>query len=109
MDLREAVEKAQRILFEEQTKPTRQYNYAKEIGFTRGVTNEALLGLAAHATLSSNRRDRPRTVYEDPTIYKFESVNFDLLVKIYSQVIETERPKFIGAPGKLVETPFRAA
>jgi hypothetical protein len=32
MDLREAVEKAQRILLEEQTKTTRQYKYAKETG-----------------------------------------------------------------------------
>jgi len=36
MDLREAVEKAQRILLEAQTKSTRQYKYAKETGVSRG-------------------------------------------------------------------------
>jgi hypothetical protein len=62
--LREAVEKAHRILFEEQTKSTRQYKYAKETGLTRGLTNESLLNLAAHATLTSDRQHRPRDVYE---------------------------------------------
>lgn len=108
MDLREAVEKAQRILFEEQTKSTRQYKYAKDTGLTRGLTNESLLDLAAHVTLTSGRQHRPRDVYEDPKLYKFESVNFDLLVKIFGQVVETERPQFIGALLKLVEKPFRA-
>ena len=42
MDLREAVEKAHRILFQEQTKSTRQYKYAKETGLTPGLTNESL-------------------------------------------------------------------
>lgn len=35
-------------------------------------------------------------------------MNFDLLVKIFRQVMETERPQFIGALLKLVERPFRA-
>lgn len=65
MDLREAVEKAQRILFEEQTKSTRHYKYAKETGLTLDLTNESLLNLAAHATLTSDRQHRPRDVYED--------------------------------------------
>jgi hypothetical protein len=42
MELREAVEKAQRILFEEQTKYTRQDKYAKETGIRSGVRNESL-------------------------------------------------------------------
>jgi len=44
MDLSEAVEKAQRILFEEQTKSTLEYKYAAETGVMRGVTNESLMG-----------------------------------------------------------------
>ena len=108
MDLRQALEKAQRILVEEQTKPTRQYKYAKETGLTRGVTNESLLNLAAHATLLSDRRQRPRDVYEDPKLYKFESINFALLAKVFHQVMETERSQFIGALLKLVEKPFPA-
>jgi hypothetical protein len=108
MDLSEAVEKAHRILLEEQTKSTLQYKYAKETGLTRGMTNESLLNLAAHVTLTSNRQRRPRDVYEDPKLYKFESVNFDLLLKIFHQVMETERPQFVGALLKLVEKPFSA-
>jgi|HubBroStandDraft_6_1064221.scaffolds.fasta_scaffold180911_2 hypothetical protein len=60
MDLREAVEKAQRILLEEQTKPTRRYKYAKETGVTHAMTNQSLMSLAAHATLArtgSNARE----------------------------------------------------
>jgi hypothetical protein len=60
MDLREAVEKAHRILFEEQTKSTRQYKYAKETGLTRGLTNESLLNLAAHTALTSDRQPGSR-------------------------------------------------
>ncbi len=108
MDLREALEKAQRILFEEQTKYTRQYKYAKETGITRGLTNESLMNLAAHATLTSNRQQRPRDVYEDPKLYKFECVNFDLLVKIFHQVMAAEKPHFISALLKFVEKPFPA-
>jgi hypothetical protein len=95
-------------LLEEQTKYTRQYKYAKGTGITRGVTNESLLNLAAHATLKSDRLERPRDVYEDPKLYKFESVNFDLLVKIFRQVVEAERPHFIAALLKFVEKPFPA-
>ncbi len=108
MDMREAVEKAQRILFEEQTKNTRQYKYAKEAGVTHGVTSESLMNLAAHATLMSDRQQRPRDVYDDPKLYRFECVNFDLLVKIFQQVMEADRPNFIGALLKFVEKPFPA-
>lgn len=102
------MEKAQRILFEEQTKSTRQYKYAKEAGVTRGVTSESLMSLAAHATLMSDRHQRPRDVYDDPKLYRFECVNFDLLVKIFQQVMEADRPNFIGALLKFVEKPFPA-
>src|SRR6266851_9656214 len=108
MDFGEAVEKAQRILCEEQTKYTREYKYAKETAITRGVTNESLLYLAAHAALSSDRRERPRNVYEDPKLYRFESVNFDLLVRIFHQVTAADRQHFVGALLKLVENPFPA-
>ncbi len=49
------------------------------------------------------QRQRPRDVYEDPKLHKFESVNFDLLVRILHQVMGAERPQFIGALLKLVE------
>jgi len=108
MNLSDAVEKAQRILVEEQKKPTRSYKYARDTGATAGLTNESLMKLAAHATLMSDRQECPRDVHEDPKEYKFESVNFDLLVKIFHQVQETERPQFMAALLKLVERPFPA-
>jgi hypothetical protein len=108
MDFREAVEKAQRILFEEQAQYTRQYKYANGTGLTRGVTSESLLDIAAQVALTSDRRERPRKVYEDPKLYEFESVNFGLLIKIFHQVMEIDRPHFISALLKFVEKSFPA-
>jgi hypothetical protein len=65
MDLREAIEKAQRILLEEQSKPTRQYKYAAENEATRAVTNESLMKVAALAELARERAERPRSAHEE--------------------------------------------
>lgn len=108
MDLREALEKAQRVLLEEQTESTRQYKYFLEGNSARGLTNESLLKLAAHTTLSSERTGRPRPVHEDPKEFKFESINFDLLIRIFNQVADADRPNFIGGILKFVENPFHA-
>jgi len=51
---------------------------------------------AAQIGLSNERKQRPRQVYEDPKLYVFESVNFTLLVKIFSQVAGMERAAFIS-------------
>lgn len=51
---------------------------------------------AAQVGLSTERKQRPRQVYEDPKLYVFESVNFNLLVKIFSQVADVERAAFVS-------------
>ena len=43
------------------------------------------------------RKKRPRPVHENPKQYEFSSVNYNLLLTIYNQVQETDRPKFIAS------------
>src|SRR5579859_1934857 len=106
MDLAEALEKAQRILLEEQAKPTRQYRYSTESDPGRGITSESLVKLASHAMLASERAGRPRVVHDDPKEFEFKSVNFDLLIRTFNQVANAERPTFIAGILKFVEIAF---
>ena len=90
MHLNEAMKKASQILEEEQTQPTISYNYKGPIeapGWTVATGN---------LILANERRGRPRPVHEDPKLYEFKSTNFDLLVKIFSQVAEVDRPEFLS-------------
>ncbi len=104
MQISDALEKAERILREEQTRPTLNYRYISKIWptnrwmqqyelQTQGYTPE----MAAAQGLYEERKKRPRQVYEDPKLYLFESTNFELLLKIFSQVSDTERPTFVSA------------
>ena len=103
MHLAEAYEKAQRILVEEQSKPTLHYKYAGE---DASSPTASLMAAAARMELNSERPERPRKVYENTREFKFESLNFNLLVRIFNQVMEAERPQFIGGVLKFVEKPF---
>lgn len=40
---------------------------------------------------------RPRAVHEYPDEYQFRSENFDLLLVLFSQLQEAEKPEFIAA------------
>src|SRR5260370_23738966 len=51
---------------------------------------------AARVGLGEERGTRPRHVYEDPKLYVFESTNFNLLMKIFSQVAEADRASFVS-------------
>lgn len=106
IDLREALEKAQRILLEEQSQPTLLYKYVAD--GSSADQGGALMALASVMVLKSERLSRPRKVYETPRTFKFESVNFDLLVKVFSQIIETDRPGFIAGVLRFVEKPLSA-
>ena len=67
------------------------------------------MALASVMVLKSGQLSRPRKVYETPRTFKFESyVNFDLLVKVFSQIIETDRPGFIAGVLRFVEKPLSA-
>ncbi len=87
MNIDEALEKARRILEEEQVHPTLGYRSASSSGITQQ---------AAQRSLDFVRKHRPREVSEDPKLYVFESTNFNLLLKIFSQVAEEDRAKFVS-------------
>src|SRR5260370_2180066 len=87
MNIDEALEKARRILEEEQVHPTLGYRSATSYG----ITEEA-----AERSRDFVRKHRPREVSEDPKLYVFESTNFNLLLKIFSQVAEEDRAKFVS-------------
>src|SRR6202035_5832085 len=96
MDLTEALKKARLIIEEEQVEPTIEYRYG----------TDPTLAIAYQFILASERVQRPRKVYEDPKQYVFRSTNFDLLVKIFNQVAEKDRPNFVSSLLDLVRTPM---
>jgi hypothetical protein len=99
MNIDEALEKARRILAEEQVDPTLSYRYAS----TSAVTQRA-----GQESLAFDRKSRPRQVSENPKFYVFESTNFNLLLKIFSQVAEEDRAKFVSALLDHVRQPIQA-
>ena len=103
MKIGEALEKAMRVLVEEQIHPTLGYRYASESWPSNTAYKQLELrqlgyapAQAAQLGLGNERKQRPRGVYEDPTLYVFESTNFDLLIKLFSQVAEADRPAFVS-------------
>jgi hypothetical protein len=51
--------------------------------------------LTSAQQLSYDRRRRPRLVHESPDEFRFESVNYELLLALFSQVAMTDRPAFV--------------
>lgn len=101
MNLAEALEKARRILREEQSAPTLTYAYVSDDppGLSQSqyqsFSTIPTVAMAGALVLKNERENRPRNVHEDPKLYKFSSVNFDLLIIIFNQVIQSERSNFI--------------
>jgi hypothetical protein len=62
--------------------------------------------MAAQLGLKNERKQRPRQVYEDPKLYVFESINFGLLLKVFSQVTEADRANFVSALLNYVRKPI---
>lgn len=115
MNINEALERASRILEEEQVQPTLGYRYVSDAWPSNQRYQQLTLqqqgwtpAMAAQAGLTTERNQRPRQVYEDPKLYVFESTNFGLLVKVFSQVAETERAGFVSALLNYVRTPIAA-
>lgn len=115
MNLSEALEKAARILEEEQVQPTLGYRYVSDAWPSNQWYQRNDLepkgwtpAMAAQVGLATERQQRPREVYEDPKLYVFESTNFRLLVKIFSQVAETDRASFVSSLLEYVRKPIRA-
>jgi len=99
MNMDEALEKARRILAEEQVDPTLSYRYASSSEITQP---------AGQRNLAFDRKSRPRQVSENLKLYVFESTNFNLLLKIFSQVAEEDRAKFVSALLDHVRQPIQA-
>jgi hypothetical protein len=97
MNIDEALEKASRILEEEQAHPTLGYRHV------------SVPELAAQLSLGIERTKRPRLVYENPKQYVFESTNFALLVKIFSQIADADRASFVSALLDSVRKPLPAS
>jgi hypothetical protein len=115
MDLSEALEKATRILTEEQVQPTLGYKYVSDSWPSNQRYRQYDLqkqgytaATAAQIGLDTERDQRPRLVYEDPKLYVFESINFNLLINIFSQVAEDDRPLFVSRLLELVRQPIAA-
>jgi hypothetical protein len=100
MDLSEAVEKATRVLEEEQIQPTLRYRY---VGTTWADNS------TAEKELEFQRRQRPRFVYEDPKQFVLESTNFNLLLKIFSQVGLADRAGFVSTLLNFVRIPIKSS
>src|SRR5712664_449824 len=104
MNLSEALERAARILEEEQVQPTVGYRYVSDSWPSNQRYQQYDLqqkgwtpAMAAQTGLATERNERPRQVYEDPKLYVFESTNFNLLVKVFSQVAAADRANFVSA------------
>src|SRR5712692_3328322 len=115
MNLSEALERAARILEEEQVQPTVGYRYVSDSWPSNQRYQQYDLqqkgwtpAMAAQTGLATERNQRPRQVYEDPKMYVFESTNFNLLVKIFSQVAEADRASFVSALLNYVRKPIAA-
>jgi hypothetical protein len=92
IDLKETIEKAYQVLDEERALPTVKYGAAID-PTKNSVTNATNLIGAMY--LGSMRSERPRQVTEDPAMFRFQSVNYNLLCTIFSQVPADSRPSFI--------------
>lgn len=93
MELQVALGSVRQILDEERTCPTVQYNLAPLSKFNDLVTGAARLG--AFMNLLEMRSRRPRHIVEDPMVFKFESVNYNLLLAVLSQVSEKDHQALI--------------
>ncbi|MGA3325807.1 MAG: hypothetical protein ABSF45_15145 [Terriglobia bacterium] len=102
MELAEAFQNAVYILEEELIRPTLSYGYVSDEWPREMIWEESNLrkqgyspAMAASVGLPRMRQRRPREVLENPGLYVFKSVNFDLLVAILNQLPPENRSSFI--------------
>jgi len=91
MDLQDARQKADQILDEERRQPSPGYEF---VASPNDSTFAALAMIVAPQGLANQRRQRPRQMHENSTLYKFKSTNLELLAILLSQVNEKERQSF---------------
>jgi len=103
MELAEAFRNALYVLEEERVRPTLNYRYASE-EWPHEMQLEAYTlkpkgytpSMAAVTVLARLRAQRPREVWENPNLFVFESVNFNLLLTIMNQLEPGARAIFIA-------------
>jgi len=102
MKVADAFESAHEILIEERLHQTVSYSasashfkkqFDKSVGQSRRLGANDLVNLPE---IFAERKMRPRPVHEFPKEYEFSSVNYKLLLTIYSQLQENDRPEFIA-------------
>ncbi len=92
MELSEGMRKAAQILEEERARPTT--SYAAES--TPGDVTKGVLALLREQNLPVERQRRPRPVHESPDDFSFKSINYELLLALYSQIENVDREAFIA-------------
>lgn len=94
MELLEALNKANQILDEERVHPTVAY---ERISRSSDEVLQALAAVAGDISLSRQRDQRPRPIMEDPTQYRFQSTNYNLLCALLSRLNESDRTAFVSS------------
>jgi hypothetical protein len=107
MEIEEAVEAMSRILHEERQRPTARYKQRPEFEVGKRkkqsvILTTAITDLAYQVNLAQERRKRPRRVEADTDIYEFGGANYDLLLRLFGEVREKDREKFIDEALKLI-------
>jgi hypothetical protein len=99
VQLHEAIAKANQILDEERSSPTVRYTVRlqKRTPGSLGDFVDALWMLKEPETLQSIRSQRPRAIEEDTKRWALESVNYNLLHALLSQLPPGSRRGFLGA------------
>lgn len=100
MQLEEAKEAATRILNEERVRPTIGYydnfdNLAGRVGEDRATAIFEALRRLTRPNLTALRVEYPRIVSEFPETYAFRGTNYNLLLAVFRQLVEDQRPEFI--------------
>jgi hypothetical protein len=104
MEIRRAIDAMARILLEERQRPTIKYrdnlsdvmDPATGPGF--GAVAQLASGLLSGRPNSAEaRKSRPREVWEWPEAFTFGGTNYDLLLRLYNEVLENERRAFVEA------------
>jgi hypothetical protein len=107
MEIEEGIEAMSRILHEERQRPTAGYKQRPE--FEVGETGKrtftlttAVTGLALQVNLAQERKKRPRRVQQDTDIYEFGGANYELLLRLFGEIRESDRARFIEEMLKFV-------
>ncbi len=103
MDLNEAIEKARYILKEEEKSPTVDYRYDSdewpaELKWDMALREQCVGNgrFAGPIALSRMRARNPREVFEQPDQWRLESVNYGLLLALYSQLPPSAKELFVS-------------